>query len=275
MDTQSSDMGRILYTFGEFTLDVPERRLTRGASPVHLAPKTYDVLVALIRRAGRLNHQARAARGRVARRLRGRRHPHRARGGSPQSVQRDKRIARVHRNRLAVGLPIHRLGRATSGRHDEGAFGAARSRGAAMRVERSLSYHRCAGSGKTAILRELVRLGFLGVSEPARDLLAEQRAIRGNEVFDMDPQLFCHLMLERAIADYQRLEGAGEPTFFDRGIPDMVGYAEIFGLDISGASGCLVALPIQRLATPGRSLADAQHVRPGRRVGYARAAATA
>ena len=106
-----------------------------------------------------------------------------------------------------------------------------------MRVERSLFVLTGApGSGKTAILRELVRLGFFGVSEPARDLLAEQRAMRGNEERDMDPQLFCHLMLERAIADYQRLEGAGEPTFFDRGIPDMVGYAEIFGLDISEAS---------------------------------------
>ena len=54
MHTQSRRNGQDLYTFGEFTLDVPDRRLTRGASPVHLAPKTYDVLVALIRRAGRL-----------------------------------------------------------------------------------------------------------------------------------------------------------------------------------------------------------------------------
>lgn len=91
------------------------------------------------------------------------------------------------------------------------------------------------GSGKTPILRELVRLGFLGVDEPAREILAEQRAIGGNGVYDRDPQLFCDLMLERAIADYQRLEGTGEPAFFDRGIPDMVGYAEIFALDTSAA----------------------------------------
>src|SRR4030095_1263694 len=82
---------------------------------------------------------------------------------------------------------------------------------------------------------ELVRLGFLGVDEPAREILAEQRAIGGNGVYDRDPQLFCDLMLERAIADYQRLEGTGEPAFFDRGIPDMVGYAEIFALDTSAA----------------------------------------
>ena len=91
------------------------------------------------------------------------------------------------------------------------------------------------GSGKTPILRELVRLGFLGINEPAREILAEQQAIGVHRLYDKDPQLFCDLMLERAIADYQRLGGAGEPAFFDRGIPDMVGYAELFTLDTSAA----------------------------------------
>ena len=54
MYAQSRQSARGLYSFGEFTLDVPDRRLTRGGCPVHLAPKTYDVLVILIRRAGRL-----------------------------------------------------------------------------------------------------------------------------------------------------------------------------------------------------------------------------
>src|SRR5690349_10642200 len=42
------------YEFGEFTLDVSERRLSRLGEPVALAPKTCDVLVALLRNAGRL-----------------------------------------------------------------------------------------------------------------------------------------------------------------------------------------------------------------------------
>lgn len=54
MDVQSRRTGQDLYNFGEFTLDIPDRRLTRGACDVHLTPKTYDVLVTLIRRAGRL-----------------------------------------------------------------------------------------------------------------------------------------------------------------------------------------------------------------------------
>ena len=37
------------------------------------------------------------------------------------------------------------------------------------------------GSGKTLVLRELVKVGFLGIDEPAREILAEQRAIGGGE----------------------------------------------------------------------------------------------
>src|SRR5262245_1523225 len=46
--------GRELYEFGDFTLDVFERRLLRTGVPVHLPPKTHDVLVELVRDAGRL-----------------------------------------------------------------------------------------------------------------------------------------------------------------------------------------------------------------------------
>jgi DNA-binding winged helix-turn-helix (wHTH) protein/tetratricopeptide (TPR) repeat protein len=45
---------RELYEFGEFILEVPERRLMSAERCVQLAPKTYDVLVALVRNAGRL-----------------------------------------------------------------------------------------------------------------------------------------------------------------------------------------------------------------------------
>jgi predicted ATPase len=91
------------------------------------------------------------------------------------------------------------------------------------------------GSGKTLVLRELVNLEFLSIDEPARAILAEQRAIGGDGVPDKNPQLFCDLMLQRAIADYERTAGDGDAAFFDRGIPDMVGYAELFGLDTSAA----------------------------------------
>jgi predicted ATPase len=91
------------------------------------------------------------------------------------------------------------------------------------------------GSGKTLLLQELVKFGFLGIEEPAREILAEQREIDGDGVPDKDPQLFCDLMLKRAIADYERTVGHDDAAFFDRGIPDIVAYAALFGLDTTAA----------------------------------------
>lgn len=42
------------YSFGGFTLDVAERRLSADGAPLTLAPKAFDLLVAMVRRAGRL-----------------------------------------------------------------------------------------------------------------------------------------------------------------------------------------------------------------------------
>lgn len=43
-----------VFHFDEFTLDVQERRLLRGVEAVHLSPKAYDVLVALVQQRGRM-----------------------------------------------------------------------------------------------------------------------------------------------------------------------------------------------------------------------------
>jgi DNA-binding winged helix-turn-helix (wHTH) protein/Tfp pilus assembly protein PilF len=45
---------REVFHFGEFRLDVQERRLLRGAEAVRLSPKAYDVLVALVQQRGRM-----------------------------------------------------------------------------------------------------------------------------------------------------------------------------------------------------------------------------
>jgi predicted ATPase len=78
--------------------------------------------------------------------------------------------------------------------------------------------------------------GFTGVAEPAREVIAEQRAIGGDGVYDKNPRLFFNLMLSRAVADFRRMRGAPGQVFFDRGIPDLIGYAELFGLEASDAA---------------------------------------
>ena len=91
------------------------------------------------------------------------------------------------------------------------------------------------GSGKTPIVRELCSLGLTGVPEPAREVIAEQRATGGDGIYDRNPRRFVDLMLARAIADFQRMTAEAGPIFFDRAIPDLIGYAELFGLDPSDA----------------------------------------
>jgi predicted ATPase len=87
------------------------------------------------------------------------------------------------------------------------------------------------GGGKSALLNHLHAQGFVVVAEPARQILAEQRRIDGVGVPSRDPRLFVELMLSRAISDYMRRETTAAPVFFDRGIPDVVGYATLFGFD--------------------------------------------
>jgi predicted ATPase len=86
------------------------------------------------------------------------------------------------------------------------------------------------GSGKTAILG---RLGneFRCVDEPAREVLAEQRATGGRGTWDQDASLFVHLLLQRSIEKYAMARRSGDTVVFDRGIPDCIVYAVRAGTD--------------------------------------------
>jgi predicted ATPase len=86
------------------------------------------------------------------------------------------------------------------------------------------------GSGKTAILDEL-RGSIRCVDEPARRVLADQRATGGPGTPERDPTRFVELLLEIAIADHERASLGGGPTLFDRGIPDCIAYAIHLGVD--------------------------------------------
>jgi predicted ATPase len=87
------------------------------------------------------------------------------------------------------------------------------------------------GSGKSAILEQLISMRLKCVPEPARQILQEQRAISARGVPEFDPDLFTQLMLSRATSFYLDHSATNTLTVFDRGIPDMIAYAELFGLD--------------------------------------------
>src|SRR5215475_6046919 len=85
------------------------------------------------------------------------------------------------------------------------------------------------GSGKSTLLEHLRGLGFFGIDEPARPILAEQRRIEGDGLPEKDARLFVDLMLSRMMGDYDRMDPASGPVFFDRGVPDVLAYAALFG----------------------------------------------
>jgi len=84
------------------------------------------------------------------------------------------------------------------------------------------------GAGKSAIL-EILRQKYFCVDEPARIILKQQRAINGDGVPEINPEKFNTLMLEKMIADYNENTERNDIVIFDRGIPDIIGYAELLG----------------------------------------------
>jgi len=87
------------------------------------------------------------------------------------------------------------------------------------------------GSGKSTLLERLQLRGILGIVEPARSILAEQRSIQGNGLPERDPRLFVELMLSRMLNTYAQTDTSPGPILLDRGIPDLLGYAKLFGFD--------------------------------------------
>jgi predicted ATPase len=85
--------------------------------------------------------------------------------------------------------------------------------------------------GKSTILAKLVEAGVYCVPEPARTLLAEQRMIQSAGVPELNAEAFNGLMLARAIYNYQEKQPLSDSIIFDRGIPDMIAYANLSRLD--------------------------------------------
>ena len=92
------------------------------------------------------------------------------------------------------------------------------------------------GSGKTALIAALKAEGYSCVDEPARRVIAEQRKTGGRGTSEQDPALFVELMGAQAIVDYDAALGMPGPVFFDRGLPDLIAYADALGIDPRGAN---------------------------------------
>ncbi|MBE2217889.1 MAG: AAA family ATPase [Ignavibacteria bacterium] len=85
------------------------------------------------------------------------------------------------------------------------------------------------GAGKSAVLEALAAMDFRCIAEPARIVLKEQRQQMGMGVPEKDPALFNMLMLKKMLGEYSANQHVSAPVIFDRGVPDLISYAELLG----------------------------------------------
>ncbi len=90
------------------------------------------------------------------------------------------------------------------------------------------------GSGKTTLIEALAKRGFATAAEAGRGIIRDQQAIGGAALPWADRSLFAELMLSWELRSYQVALGEAGPVFFDRGVPDTMGYLRLCGLPVPG-----------------------------------------
>ncbi|XVQ11330.1 AAA family ATPase [Spirillospora sp. CA-255316] len=85
------------------------------------------------------------------------------------------------------------------------------------------------GSGKSTLVERLEEAGFARSDEAGRGVIRDQVAIGGPGLPWKDPDLFAELMLAWELRSYGLAAASSGPAFFDRGVPDIVGYLRLEG----------------------------------------------
>ncbi|AKT42463.1 AAA family ATPase [Chondromyces crocatus] len=88
------------------------------------------------------------------------------------------------------------------------------------------------GSGKSTLIAALGRAGFRTSSEVGRRIIQEQVAISGRALPWVDPVLFAEMMLSWEIRAFHDHAARAGRVFFDRGVPDVIGYLRLQGLPV-------------------------------------------
>ena len=88
------------------------------------------------------------------------------------------------------------------------------------------------GSGKTSLINDLARHGFAVSTEAGRAIIQHQQMIEGPALPWQDPALFAELMLSWEMRSFDMAAETSAITFFDRGVPDIVGYLHLSGLAV-------------------------------------------
>lgn len=85
------------------------------------------------------------------------------------------------------------------------------------------------GSGKTTLVDALGQAGYMRTIEAGRVVIQRQLSARGNALPWGDRIRFAELMLAWEICSYQMAVNGEGAVFFDRGVPDVLGYLRLIG----------------------------------------------
>jgi predicted ATPase len=88
------------------------------------------------------------------------------------------------------------------------------------------------GSGKTTLIGALKSRGFAVTEEAGRAIIRDQLAVGGTALPWSDRRLFAERMLAFDMRSHEQAREALGPVFFDRGVPDVLGYLEPCGLPV-------------------------------------------
>lgn len=83
------------------------------------------------------------------------------------------------------------------------------------------------GVGKTTLINDLVKRGYNCVPEVAREIIKDQVATGGNALPWGDTKEYSKRMLSYSIRDFESFVQSEDLYFFDRGIPDTLGYERL------------------------------------------------
>jgi predicted ATPase len=88
------------------------------------------------------------------------------------------------------------------------------------------------GSGKSTLIDALERCGYSRSIEAGRGVIQDQVSIGGHALPWDDRSLFAELMLCWEMRSYQIAKHSSGLVFFDRGVPDVLGYLRLIGQPI-------------------------------------------
>ncbi|MEK1889040.1 MAG: AAA family ATPase [Phyllobacterium sp.] len=88
------------------------------------------------------------------------------------------------------------------------------------------------GAGKTSLITALEQDGYAASPEAGRAIIQHQQAIDGPALPWEDPALFAESMLSWELRSFDMATANPNITFFDRGVPDIIGYLELSGMAV-------------------------------------------